>query len=160
MEIMPFLWSSFIFPPCLVFIPKPHTRTRSPSTRWALGRVFEFRLGMRLTPHFHLVPGLRMGRMVPPFLRIPPWPAKGSNFTSTLRTNNRLIVIKFCVGSCFCCLYSFLRMHHVLPHVNLTFRHRASSIWDRNFATLQRMLFIYLINKYISLSDIFLTVHH
>ena len=42
----------------------------------------------------------------------------------------------------------------------LTFRHSASSIWDRPFATLQRTLFIYLINKYISLSDICLTVHH
>jgi len=42
----------------------------------------------------------------------------------------------------------------------LTFRHRASSIEDRHFATLQRALFIYLINKYISLSDICLTVHH
>ena len=42
----------------------------------------------------------------------------------------------------------------------LTFRHRASSIWDRRFATLQRTLFLYLINKYISLSDICLTVHH
>ena len=31
---------------------------------------------------------------------------------------------------------------------------------DRRFATLQRTLFIYLINKYISLSDICLTVHH
>ena len=42
----------------------------------------------------------------------------------------------------------------------LTFRHRASCIWDRHFATLQRMLFICLINKYISLFDICLTVHH
>ena len=42
----------------------------------------------------------------------------------------------------------------------LTFRHRASYIQDRHFATLQRTLFIYLINKYISLSDICLTVHH
>ena len=42
----------------------------------------------------------------------------------------------------------------------LTFRHRASSIYDRRFANLQRTLFIYLINKYISLSDICLTVHH
>ena len=42
----------------------------------------------------------------------------------------------------------------------LTFRHRASSVQDRRFATLQRTLFIYLINKYISLSDICLTVHH
>ena len=39
----------------------------------------------------------------------------------------------------------------------LTFRHRASSIQDRHFATLQRTLFIYLINIYISLSDICLT---
>ena len=31
---------------------------------------------------------------------------------------------------------------------------------DRRFASLQRTLFIYLINKYISLSDICLTVHH
>ena len=43
---------------------------------------------------------------------------------------------------------------------SLTFRHRASSIQDRHFATLQRTLFIYLINKYISLSDICLTVLH
>ena len=42
----------------------------------------------------------------------------------------------------------------------LNFRQRASSIEDRRFATLQRTLFIYLINKYISLSDTCLTVHH
>jgi len=42
----------------------------------------------------------------------------------------------------------------------LTFRHRASYIQDRRFATLQKTLFIYLINKNISLSDICLTVHH
>ena len=46
------------------------------------------------------------------------------------------------------------------PICRLTFRHRASSIQDRLFATLKRMLFIYLINKFISLSDICLTVHH
>jgi len=33
----------------------------------------------------------------------------------------------------------------------LTFKHHASSVKDRHSATLQRMLFIYLINKYISL---------
>jgi hypothetical protein len=44
--------------------------------------------------------------------------------------------------------------------ITLTFRHRASSIEDRRFATLQRTLFMFLINKYISLSDICLTVHH
>jgi len=43
---------------------------------------------------------------------------------------------------------------------SLTFRYRASSIQDRHFAALQRTLFIYLINKYISLSDICLTAHH
>jgi hypothetical protein len=42
----------------------------------------------------------------------------------------------------------------------LTFRHRASSIYDRRFATLKITLFIYLLNKYISLSDLCLTVHH
>ena len=42
----------------------------------------------------------------------------------------------------------------------LTFRHHASSVWDRCFATLQRTLFVYLINKYISLYDIRLTMHH
>jgi len=42
----------------------------------------------------------------------------------------------------------------------LTFRNRASCIQDRRFATFQRTLFIYLINKYITLSDICLTVHH
>ena len=44
--------------------------------------------------------------------------------------------------------------------LNLTFRHRASCIQDSHFATPQRRLFICLINKYISLSDICLTVHH
>ena len=44
--------------------------------------------------------------------------------------------------------------------VSLTFRHRASSIEDRRFVTLQRTLLTYLINKYISLSDICLTVHN
>ena len=43
---------------------------------------------------------------------------------------------------------------------SLTFRHRESYIQDRRFAALQRTLFVYLINKYISLSDICLTVHH
>ena len=47
-----------------------------------------------------------------------------------------------------------------IVNVYLTFRHRASSMKDRRFATLQRTLFIYLINKYISLSEICLTVHH
>ena len=42
----------------------------------------------------------------------------------------------------------------------LTFGHRASSVQDRRFAAHQRTFFIYLINKYISLSDNCLTVHH
>ena len=33
-------------------------------------------------------------------------------------------------------------------------------LYDRRFATLQSTPFIYLINKYISLSDICLTLHH
>ena len=125
---MPFLWSSFISP--LYIHPQTHTHTHSTQTpppnmhthhthRWASGPVVECRLYMRLTSHFHLVPGLRMGGTVPAFLRIPPWSAQGSNFTSTLRTSNRLTVIKFYVASCFCCLYSFLRMHHELPRINL-----------------------------------------
>ena len=54
-----------------------------------------------------------------------------------------------------------MRFLFVVPRCPyLTFRHRASSIYDRHFATLQRTLFIYLINKYISLSDMCFTVHH
>ena len=54
---------------------------------------------------------------------------------------------------------------HVSSNIMLIIRrlnciNRTSSIYDRRFATLQRTLFIYLINKYISLSDICLTVHH
>ena len=55
----------------------------------------------------------------------------------------------------------FLNLQYLSDtNMYLTFRHRASPIWDRRFATLQRTLFIYLINKYISLSDICLAVHH
>ena len=42
----------------------------------------------------------------------------------------------------------------------LTFRHRASSILGQTFRYSPENAFIYLINKYISLSDIRLTVHH
>ena len=45
-------------------------------------------------------------------------------------------------------------------HALLTFRHHVSSVQDRHFTTLQRTLFIYLINKYISLFDICLIMHH
>jgi len=57
----------------------------------------------------------------------------------------------------------FVKLENVTEFLQafaLTFRHRASSIYDSRFATLQRTLFVYLINKYISLSDICLTVHH
>ena len=53
-----------------------------------------------------------------------------------------------------------VRFYLLKPSGYLNFRHRALCIQDRRFATLQRTLFIYLINKYISLSDICLTVHH
>jgi hypothetical protein len=59
----------------------------------------------------------------------------------------------------FCVHFSFLALY-AMSLCCLTFRHRASSIQDRRFATPRRTLFIYLINKYISLSDICLTVHH
>jgi len=42
----------------------------------------------------------------------------------------------------------------------LTFRHRASFILGQEFRYSPRTLFIYLINKYISLSDVCLTVYH
>ena len=51
-------------------------------------------------------------------------------------------------------------INFICMFITLTFRYRASCIQDRRFATLQRTLFIYLINKYISLCDICLTVHH
>jgi hypothetical protein len=45
-----------------------------------------------------------------------------------------------------------LTQNHVqLWTLVLTFRHHASYIQDRCSAALQRMIFIYLINKYISL---------
>ena len=66
----------------------------------------------------------------------------------------------------FCCVFRFrfvptFRKKMLLPSsAQLNFRLHASSIQDRRFATLQRTLFNYLINKYTSLSDICLTVHH
>ena len=56
-----------------------------------------------------------------------------------------------------------LRVPNSLLHwtqLCLTFRYRASSIQDSLFTNLQRTFFIYLINIYISLSDICLTVNH
>ena len=57
-------------------------------------------------------------------------------------------------------MFIFSRISEPSKYCQLTFRHRASSVQDRRFATLQRTFFIYLMNKYISLSDICLTVHH
>ena len=57
-------------------------------------------------------------------------------------------------------LLQFLFKTFFIVAGNLTFRHHASCIQDRCFTTLQRTLFIYLINKYTSLSDICLTVRH
>jgi len=59
--------------------------------------------------------------------------------------------------------------YHHLSRIYAFFAHFLAHDWlevltdflqDRRFATLQRTLFIYLINKYILLSDICLTVHH
>jgi hypothetical protein len=77
-----------------------------------------------------------------------------------------LLRIRTSGGLTRCTTASFSRTRNALRRqimnviTYLTFRHRASSIWDRRFATPQRTLFVYLINKYISLSDICLTVHH
>jgi hypothetical protein len=57
-------------------------------------------------------------------------------------------------GASFVTVVTLPYIHRAVCFVCLTFRHRASSIKDRRFVTLQRMLFIYLINKYISFSDI------
>ena len=46
------------------------------------------------------------------------------------------------------------------PHSELTFGTALPLYRDRRFTNLQRTLFIYLINKYISLADICMTVHH
>ena len=57
-------------------------------------------------------------------------------------------------------LYLRAATHLALSCSIVNLRAPASCIQDRLFPTLQRTLFIYLINKYISLSDICLTVHH
>ena len=57
-----------------------------------------------------------------------------------------------------------LKTYVLSPHSGENFHSPLGTVCsvyrDRRFATLQRTLFIYLINKYISLSDICLTVHH
>ena len=57
-----------------------------------------------------------------------------------------------------------LKAYVYSPHTGVNFHYTLGTALllyrDRRFATLQRTLFIYLINKYISLSDICLTVHH
>jgi len=69
-------------------------------------------------------------------------------------------------------IFEQAQRHRSTPKLNpvlLTFRHRASCILGQAlhyspenafYIFIQRTLFIYLINKYISLSDICLTVHH
>ena len=80
---------------------------------------------------------LRERRLEKTVLRPAPLPIKTAEFTQFFPQIYRRTVISF----------------------SLTFRHRASCIWDGHFTTLQRTLFIYLINKYISVYDICLTVH-
>ena len=79
--------------------------------------------------------------------------------SSSLGHNRELIVI-MCNSALLTSVQGKQVSNQGLNKHSLTFRHRASSIQDRHFTTLQRRLFIYLINKYISLSDICLTVHH
>ena len=96
--------------------------------------VVKYSRSVLLTTHHLLVPWLWKSRAIPlPTLWVTTGPLTGT------------IYMNICLcGSCS----------------GLTFRHRAFSTYDRHFATLQRSLFIYLINKYISLSDICLTMHH
>ena len=49
-------------------------------------------------------------------------------------------------------LYLYITCLVIEGRMILTFRHRALSIYDRHFATLQRTLFIYLNNKYKDVS--------
>ena len=92
---------------------------------------------------------------------------------STHLMSNSMSCVNLCAFITFAPLFcisfpSLSFVHHILIPLfllsnlsfTLTFRHRASCIYDRRFATLQRTLFICLINKYIYLSDICLTVHH
>ena len=88
-------------------------------------------------------------------MEITKWPLRGVGELLYTAVNGR--VKPAYNGTAKGCEYFFLPFAGAFC---LTFRHRASSILDRHFATLQRTLFIYLINKYISLSDICLTVHH
>ena len=52
------------------------------------------------------------------------------------------------------------RCYHSYIGFTLTFRHRPSSILGKAFRYSPENAFYNLINKYISLSDICLTVHH
>ena len=57
-----------------------------------------------------------------------------------------------------------LKAYVYSPHTGENFHYTLGTVRpvyrDRRFITLQRTLFTYLINKYISLSDICSTVHH
>ena len=89
------------------------------------------------------------------------WVPLRQSYPNSCRPNTLSVPLVFCFGNAF---KSYIRLgqqgNHLFGVYCLTFRHRASSIQDRHFDTLQRTHFIYLINKYISLSDICLSVRH
>ena len=57
-------------------------------------------------------------------------------------------------------VFALKNNHTHFEYFILNFRHCVSCIQDRRFTAIHRTLFMYLINKYISFSDICLTVHH
>jgi len=75
-------------------------------------------------------------------------------------TDNYLWCDKWLLRVIKCILQLNTKIFVFLWNMPITFRHQSFCMQDRHFATLQRMLFIYLIKKYISLSDICLTMHH
>ena len=86
-------------------------------------------------------------------------PTRDDNCAGTLRMQSRILEAAHLMQErvhyvLFVCLFN----DAVLP--TLTFRHRASCILGQAFHYSPENVFIYLINKYISLSDICLTVHH
>ena len=80
------------------------------------------------------------------------------NFTNYQDFN----IQEFCVGLTlhFCFLYVSQNTQQILTYTTLTFRHRASSILGQAFHYSPENAFYIFNNKYISLSDICLTVHH
>ena len=118
-------------------------------------------------PPVQWVPGFfpgakeRPGRDADPSPRSSAVVTKGQSYTSTPPTGRTACTEPRCLYKGALYLYLYTPYSKVSDKaLTLTFRHRASSVQDMHFATLQRTLFIYLINKYISLTDICLTVHH